>query len=216
MPCARHGVAEGVRAVLGVYLRLLQVREHHAAGAHRYGGAPRLHDADAHCARRLVARPAHHRRALRQPCRLRRLRRNPTRDFRRLVHLGEPRAGQLQRVQDFVCPVAARHIEQRSARRIRDLRRRLAREPIADEVLRQQHLLDAGVVFRLVAAQPDNLARLKARQHGVECRLQDGLLADALGNPGALVRRALVAPQQRGAYRLAVRVQKDRAVHLPA
>jgi hypothetical protein len=209
-------MAEGVRAVLGVYLRLLQVCEHHAAGAYRHGGAPRLHDADTHCARRLVARTAHHRRALRQACRLRRLRRDAPRNLWRLVGFGEPFARQLQRVQHVIRPVAARYIEKRRARRVRNLRRRLAREPIADEVFGQQHLSDAGVVFRFVAAQPDDFARLKARQHGVQCRLQDGLLSDALGNPRALIGGALVAPQQRGAYRLAALVQEDRAVHLPA
>ncbi|GBC91493.1 hypothetical protein HRbin14_02264 [bacterium HR14] len=74
----------------------------------------------------------------------------------------------------------------------------------------------AGVVFGFVPAEPDNLARLKACQHGVERRLQHGLLADALGDPCALVGGALVAPQQSGTDNAPVCVQKHRAVHLPA
>ena len=90
-------------------------------------------------------------------------------------------------------------MEERSAGRIGNLGVELAGEAEADVILRQQHLPDLRVRFRLVLADPDHLGRREAGQHRVRRQLDDPLPAHFLRDPLTLWARPLVAPEQRGA-----------------
>jgi hypothetical protein len=65
-----------------------------------------------------------------------------------------------------------------------------------------------------VVAHPDDLGRGEAGQHRVGGLGDKSFQADGLRDVIALLLRALVAPQNRGAQRLAALVEQDQAVHL--
>ncbi len=138
----------------------------------------------------------------------------PTGDFRTLVEVGEPGARQIERRQDRGRPRAQPHVEQQGARRVGNVGRVFASQPLTDEIFRQQHPCHAGVGLRLLVAQPEDLGGLEAGERGVPGDRDQPRRADCGGDRRALRRRALVVPEEGRADHGVGVVEEDRAVHL--
>ena len=182
-----------MEAGLGLVSVLGQGREDDARRAEHDRQRPRPVDADAEGTCRLVACGA---------------------DLGRLVRRRQPLPRQLERVEHGAAPAPIRDVVEERAGRVRGVDRVLARHAEAHVVLRQQHVADAGVRFRLVLPEPEELRRREAGQRTVP-RLGDQVVAaEAILDLGALRAGALVVPQDRGADHLLLVVEHDEPVHL--
>ncbi len=120
VPAARHRVAEGVHAALGVRGVAGQRGEDDARGSEHDRERPGPVDADAERAGGLVAR------ARRDG--------NPAgvaRHVRRLEHARQPLGGDLERREDLVAPAPLRDVEEQRPRRVRRRRSRARRSSAA-------------------------------------------------------------------------------------
>ncbi|MBP1963459.1 hypothetical protein J2Z65_002678 [Paenibacillus aceris] len=73
---------------------------------------------------------------------------------------------------------------------------------------------NAFVVLRLVLPEPNDFGRGEAGQRPVACQSAEFGFADGRLDVGALLRGALIAPEQRRTDDLLRLVKEDRAVHL--
>jgi len=194
VPGFGDGVAEGVQARLPLGAVRVERREDDAGRAEHDRERPRPRDADAERAGGLVARAP---------------------DLGRLARGRQPFAGELERLQHLLAPAPVRDVEEQRAGGVRAVDRLLAREPVADVVLRQQHPADPREGLGLVVAQPEELRRREAGQGAVASQRDQALEPDALFDLRALGGRALVVPEDRRADRVAVLVEHDEPVHLP-
>ena len=119
-----------------------------------------------------------------------------------------------QRDQRLVPPARAR-VEESGAGGVGDVGGDLAGQAEADVVLRTAKYRHPGEVLRLLIAQPEDLAAGIASEHPVvRVRKQAGQSAGALGDPIALLLRALVAPEHGRADDAQVAVERHQPVHL--
>ena len=119
-------------------------------------------------------------------------------------------------VENLPAPPETSGVIHEGRRRIGRFRRELTCQAIAHEVLREQHGREARERLRLVIAQPQNLRQRKALERGIRCEISQAHFAtDALRDLPAFGGGPAVAPEECRPNHLAVRVEKDRRVHLP-
>ena len=214
-PLARHGVAERVQASIGFGLVLIIRGKHHARRPNRDARLPALQDTTANRGGRLVARAANDRCTYAQT-RCRRASRAYVRaHLGAFAQIGQERAGNIQRGQQFVRPRAAAHVHQRNTRAIRHIGDICAGQQKAHIVLGQQNVRRARKRLGLMLAHPHNLGRGETRQHHTADLIIQPLRAHTLGDRRTLRASALIVPQDRRAHNLVVRVEHRQAMHLP-
>src|SRR5207248_6349838 len=81
-------------------------------------------------------------------------------------------------------------------------------------VFGKQKVANAAPVFRFVFANPEHFCQREVGERGIASELNQPLQAEGLREITALLFRADVAPNQRGANDVALFIEKDRAVHL--
>ena len=117
--------------------------------------------------------------------------------LRPLERRRHPRGVDAQRVEHHRRPVAGGEVEQQRPGAVGLVERVSAGQPVADVVLGQQHVGDAGPDLRLVLANPDQLGGGEPGQRVVAGDLDEPLRADGRADLVALGGRALVVPQDR-------------------
>ena len=193
MPRSRHGMAERVQAGLLVGAVGRQHAEDDARRAEDDRQRAGHVDADAERPRGLVA----------CACVL-----------GRLVDARQPGARDVERGEHLVAPAPVRHVEEERSRRVGDVDCELTFEAQPHVVLRQQDVCDPLVRLRFVGAQPEQLRRGEAGQRTVAGQRDQPLEPDAFLDLGALLRGALVVPEDCRAQHPLLRVERDETVHL--
>ena len=215
VPFPGNRVAEGVNATLGVVGGVIQVGENDSRRPDRARHESGLHDPVTHCAGGLISAAAHDRRVPRQAGLACDVGRDAPGHFRRFNDIGQDRAVDFERFDQRVRPLALHHVEQCRAGRVRHLAGELAGQPIADVILREEHLADAIVARRVVIPNPEELRRSEPRQDRIRRLLQDHGLAGLGIDPVDLLLTALVAPDQRGPNHFVRTIEQGQTVHLP-
>ncbi|MDR6548915.1 hypothetical protein J2736_000098 [Paenibacillus qinlingensis] len=106
------------------------------------------------------------------------------------------------------------YIKQQRAARVGHVHAERSRQAQPDIILRQQQMPNAGVVLRLMLPEPKELRRGEAGQRLIACEAAELGFADGRLDVGALLRGALIAPEQRRPDNLLRLVEEDRPVHL--
>ncbi len=213
---ARHGVAEGVEAHLGLDGVAGGVRQHDAARAQRGHGAPRAHHAEAHRARGVVGGAARHG------------------DARRAGRSGSPSTPRAGRGSTVDSPAGGqKEAGTSSAPSTSSLQRRapgskasvplasLTSAPISPvssqpaQSLGMSTLLDERVGLGLVGAQPEELGQGEPRERAVADGAPQAVVAERRADGLALGGGARVAPEHGRTHRLLGHVEEHRGVHLP-
>ena len=88
-------------------------------------------------------------------------------------------------------------------------------QAVANVILGTENVPILANIFRLVLLHPQQLGQSEVGQRGIAGKFDQMLSAQLLVQPVALRVGALIAPDQRGPQNFAIRVEHDRAVHLP-
>ena len=203
LPAAGDRVAERMHTRLRVRLEPGERREHDPRGAEHHGDGARAVDPDAERRRGLVARAGGDRDPVPAPG-----------DLGRLERLGQPRRGELERVEHLVAPAAPGDVEEQRPRCVGDVDRTRAGEPQPHVVLRQQHVRDSRVDVGLVAAYPEQLRSREAGQRAIAGQRDQPLEPDPRLDLLALRTGALVVPENRRAQHPLLGVEAHEPVHL--
>src|SRR5438552_2212047 len=150
---------------------LLAMGEDDARSSESAGHDPGRHDSVPDRAGSLIARARDYRGAGLEPSLTSSLGSGRARDLARLVDSWKNAAIEAELVDQFKRPAPLDHVEQSSARSVRDVARIIAREMKPDVVFGQQHPPDTIEESRLVVADPEELWQSEAGQD----RVSDGL-----------------------------------------
>ena len=210
------GMGEGVQGVVGVHAEFVAGDENGAAGAQADVAAAVLDGAGAHSRGGVVARARDHLHIFRQAPGLGGLGGQIAHHLIALIEPGQLAFAHAADIQHLPGPALMLHVQQQNAAGVAVIAAMDAGEAIVDVVLGQHDLADAGEVFRLVFAHPQELGRGEAREGDVGGVFGDLLFADLLVEIGHLFFGAPVVPQDGGADDLILVVQHHQAVHLAA
>ena len=118
-------------------------------------------------------------------------------------------------VEDLRAPSQARGVVHQRRRRVGRFGRQRAGEPIANEIFRQHHGRESRERLGLVVAKPQDFRKRESLERRIGREIaQPRLATDSLRDLATLGGGASVAPEQRGTNHRALRVEKDRRVHL--
>ena len=108
-----------------------------------------------------------------------------------------------------------RDIQQQRSRSLLNIHRIGSRQPIANIILRAEHMRNPRKDLRFVLPHPQQLGQREVGQRRIRRQLDQPLASDLRVQPIALLVCPLIAPDQRRPQHLAGGIQHDRPMHLP-
>ena len=204
------------RAHLFIKERLFRRQRDPGRRAEHVIGSARPHHARAHAGAGAVSAADDDGSSLQQPCLPRRFRRHAARRITGSAYLRQQALRNLQRREHLLRPGALFNVEQIGARSVAVIGDEAARQLADDKILGVQHLGSPSIDLRLVFPHPHQLCRRIGRAEPVPRDAVAVRLTYAVDHLFFLRDRARIRPDDGSAQRVALRVHRQAAHHLPA
>ena len=190
-------MAEGVQPSQGIGDRGVGGSEDHPRSADGRAHVARTDNTHAGCARSLIARARHHRRAGLQARAGGSGLRHLADDLLRFIESRQAVGAEPDRLQHGIGPATMRDIEQQRARGVRHVDGAHPGETEADVILGQQKAVKSPPDPGFVGPHPQQLGEREVGERGIGSQLHQALRPDGVVEIAALSRRALIAPDER-------------------